>query len=65
MIPLKMHAKQSGFTMIELMFAITVLAVASMSTSWMVAETTQGSGKAINLAGSLRRDITAFRSTMK
>src|SRR5512139_3093191 len=37
------------------MFAtITVLAVASMSTSWMVAETTQGSGKAINLAGSLR-----------
>jgi hypothetical protein len=31
-----------------------VLAVASMSTSWMVAETTQGSGKAINLAGSLR-----------
>jgi len=34
--------------------AITVLAVASMSTSWMVAETTQGSGKAINLAGSLR-----------
>ena len=37
------------------MFAsITVLAVASMSTSWMVAETTQGSGQAINLAGSLR-----------
>ncbi len=34
--------------------AITLLAVASMSTSWMVAETTQGSGKAINLAGSLR-----------
>lgn len=34
--------------------AITVLAVASMSTSWMVAETTQGSGKAINIAGSLR-----------
>jgi two-component system nitrate/nitrite sensor histidine kinase NarX len=34
--------------------AITVLAVASMSTSWMVAETTQGSGKAINVAGSLR-----------
>ncbi|WP_310447942.1 histidine kinase [Thiobacillus sp.] len=34
--------------------AITVLAVASMSTSWMVAETTQGSGQAINLAGSLR-----------
>jgi two-component system nitrate/nitrite sensor histidine kinase NarX len=34
--------------------AITVLAVASMSTSWMVAETTQGSGEAINVAGSLR-----------
>ncbi|MBW8370831.1 MAG: type IV pili methyl-accepting chemotaxis transducer N-terminal domain-containing protein [Thiobacillus sp.] len=34
--------------------AITVLAVASMSTSWMVAETTQGSGQAINVAGSLR-----------
>jgi two-component system nitrate/nitrite sensor histidine kinase NarX len=34
--------------------AITLLAVASMSTSWMVAETTQGSGKAINVAGSLR-----------
>jgi two-component system nitrate/nitrite sensor histidine kinase NarX len=34
--------------------AITLMAVASMSTSWMVAETTQGSGKAINLAGSLR-----------
>lgn len=34
--------------------AITVLAVVSMSTSWMVAETAQGSGQAINLAGSLR-----------
>lgn len=34
--------------------AITVLAVASMSTSWMVAETTQGNGQAINVAGSLR-----------
>ena len=34
--------------------AITVLAVASMSASWMVAETTQGSGQAINVAGSLR-----------
>lgn len=34
--------------------AITVLAVASMATSWRVAETTQGSGQAINLAGSLR-----------
>jgi two-component system nitrate/nitrite sensor histidine kinase NarX len=34
--------------------AITVLAVASMSTSWLVAETAQGSGQAINLAGSLR-----------
>ncbi|MHB1189148.1 MAG: histidine kinase [Thiobacillus sp.] len=34
--------------------AITVLAVASMSASWMVAETTQGNGQAINLAGSLR-----------
>ena len=34
--------------------AITVLAVVSMSASWMVAETTQGNGKAINVAGSLR-----------
>ncbi|NWG40026.1 MAG: HAMP domain-containing protein [Hydrogenophilaceae bacterium] len=34
--------------------AITLLALASMSASWMVAETTQGSGKAINIAGSLR-----------
>ena len=34
--------------------AISVLAVVSMSTSWMVAETTQGSGQAINVAGSLR-----------
>ncbi len=37
-----------------MIFAITVLAVVSMSVSWMVAETTQGSGKAINIAGSLR-----------
>ena len=34
--------------------AITVLALVSMSTSWMIAETTQGNGQAINLAGSLR-----------
>ena len=34
--------------------AITVLAVGSMFTSWMVAETTQGNGQAINVAGSLR-----------
>jgi two-component system nitrate/nitrite sensor histidine kinase NarX len=34
--------------------AITVLAVVGMSTSWMVAETTQGNGEAINIAGSLR-----------
>ena len=34
--------------------AITLLAVVSMSTSWLVAETTQGSGEAINVAGSLR-----------
>ncbi len=34
--------------------AITVLAVTSMSTSWLVAETTQGSANAINVAGSLR-----------
>lgn len=34
--------------------AVAVLAVASMATSWWVAETTQGSGRAINLAGSLR-----------
>jgi two-component system nitrate/nitrite sensor histidine kinase NarX len=34
--------------------AITMLALVSMSTSWMIAETTQGNGQAINLAGSLR-----------
>ncbi|MGB5598740.1 MAG: type IV pili methyl-accepting chemotaxis transducer N-terminal domain-containing protein, partial [Thiothrix litoralis] len=34
--------------------AITILAVVGMSTSWMVAETTQGNGEAINVAGSLR-----------
>ncbi len=34
--------------------AITLLAVVGMSTSWMVAETTQGNGAAINIAGSLR-----------
>ncbi|HBR97962.1 MAG TPA: histidine kinase [Gammaproteobacteria bacterium] len=34
--------------------AITVLAVVAMSMSWMVAETTQGNGAAINVAGSLR-----------
>ncbi len=34
--------------------AITLLAILGMSTSWMVAETTQGSGQAINIAGSLR-----------
>lgn len=34
--------------------AITVLAIVGMSTSWMVAETTQGNGEAINVAGSLR-----------
>lgn len=34
--------------------AITVLALVSMSTSWMIAETTQGNGQAINIAGSLR-----------
>ncbi len=34
--------------------AITLLAVVGMSTSWMVAETTQGNGEAINVAGSLR-----------
>lgn len=34
--------------------AITVLAIVGMSTSWMVAETTQGNGEAINIAGSLR-----------
>jgi two-component system nitrate/nitrite sensor histidine kinase NarX len=49
--------------------AITVLAVASMSTSWMVAETTQGSGKAINIAGSLRmqswRMASIYQSLLK
>lgn len=34
--------------------AITLLALVGMSTSWMVAETTQGNGEAINIAGSLR-----------
>lgn len=34
--------------------AITMLAIVSMSVSWMVAETTQGNGEAINVAGSLR-----------
>ena len=34
--------------------AISLLAVASMSASWRVAETIQGSGEAINVAGSLR-----------
>lgn len=34
--------------------AITLLALAGMSLSWKVAETTQGNGEAINIAGSLR-----------
>jgi two-component system nitrate/nitrite sensor histidine kinase NarX len=34
--------------------AITLLALAGMSLSWIVAETTQGNGEAINIAGSLR-----------
>lgn len=34
--------------------AITVLGLVGMSISWMVAETTQGNGEAINIAGSLR-----------
>ncbi len=34
--------------------AITLLAMVGMSTSWMVAETTQGNGESINVAGSLR-----------
>lgn len=34
--------------------AITVLALVSLSASWMIAETTQGNGQAINIAGSLR-----------
>ncbi len=34
--------------------AIALMALLGMSVSWMVAETTQGSGEAINLAGSLR-----------
>lgn len=34
--------------------AITVLALVGMSTSWVVAKTTQGNGEAINIAGSLR-----------
>jgi two-component system nitrate/nitrite sensor histidine kinase NarX len=42
--------------------AVAVLAVASMATSWWVAETTQGSGRAINLAGSLRMQSWAMAS---
>lgn len=34
--------------------AITVLAVVGMSSSWMLAEATQGNGEAINITGSLR-----------
>ncbi|EIJ33869.1 histidine kinase [Thiothrix nivea] len=34
--------------------AITLLALAGMSVSWRVAETIQGNGEAINIAGSLR-----------
>ena len=34
--------------------AITLLAVVGMSASWLVAETIQGRGEAINIAGSLR-----------
>lgn len=34
--------------------AITVLGLVGMSVSWMVAETTQGNGEAINITGSLR-----------
>lgn len=34
--------------------AITLLALAGMSVSWMVAKTIQGNGEAINIAGSLR-----------
>jgi two-component system nitrate/nitrite sensor histidine kinase NarX len=34
--------------------AITMLAIVGMSTSWMLAEATQGNGAAINVAGSLR-----------
>jgi two-component system nitrate/nitrite sensor histidine kinase NarX len=34
--------------------AITVLSIVGMSTSWMLAEATQGNGEAINIAGSLR-----------
>ena len=37
-----------------MVIAITLLALVGMSTSWIVAETTQGNGEAINVAGSLR-----------
>lgn len=37
-----------------LVAAITLLALAGMSASWMVAKTIQGNGEAINIAGSLR-----------
>lgn len=37
-----------------MIIAITMLAIVGMSTSWMLAEATQGNGAAINVAGSLR-----------
>jgi len=53
--PLRNKLRNSLLLRLGGMFvAITLLAVVSMSTSWLVAETTQGSGEAINVAGSLR-----------
>lgn len=43
--------------------AITVLGLVGMSISWMVAETTQGNGEAINIAGSLRMQSWRMAST--
>ncbi|WP_331000042.1 ATP-binding protein [Pseudothauera nasutitermitis] len=49
-------AKRSILLLVGLaMLALTLIGVAGMSASVMVAETVQGSGSAINVAGSLRR----------
>ena len=49
-------AKRSILLLVGLaMLAVTLISVAGMSASVVVAETVQGSGSAINVAGSLRR----------
>ena len=42
-------------SLVAAFFAVTLISVTGMSTSVVVAETVQGSGSAINVAGSLRR----------